>query len=204
MYLVQTYREYFSETRQNIYNSKKLRMPKPEVYVIYTGDRKTRPEQISFTEEFFDGKETCLDLKVKMIYDGREGDIISQYVAFTKVCNEQVKAYGRTRKAIRETIRICKDKNVLKEYLESREQEVLDMLMELYDQEEVMRSYLESERYEAAQEAAQEAAKKAENATKIETAKRLLRMGKLSIEEVAAGSGLTVKEVEELAGLQTV
>jgi predicted transposase/invertase (TIGR01784 family) len=120
------------------------------------------------------------------------------------VCNEQVKAYGRTRKAIRETIRICKDKNVLKEYLESREQEVLDMLMELYDQEEVMRSYLESERYEAAQEAAQEAAKKAENATKIETAKRLLRMGKLSIEEVAAGSGLTVKEVEELAGLQTV
>ena len=196
MYLVQTYREYFNETRQNIYNSKKLRMPKPEVYVIYTGDRKTRPEQISFAEEFFDGKETCLDLKVKMIYDGREGDIISQYVAFTKVCNEQVKAYGRTRKAIRETIRICKDKNVLKEYLESREQEVLDMLMELYDQEEVMRSYLESERYEAAQEA--------ENATKIETAKRLLRMGKLSIEEVAAGSGLTVKEVEELAGLQTV
>ena len=95
---------------------------------------------------------------------------------------------------------IYKDKNVLKEYLESREQEVLDMLMELYDQEEVMRSYLESERYEAAQEAA----KKAENATKIETAKRLLRMGKLSIEEVAAGSGLTVKEVEELAGLQTV
>ncbi|EOS21359.1 hypothetical protein C806_04342 [Lachnospiraceae bacterium 3-1] len=200
MYLVQTYREYFSETRQNIYNSKKLRMPKPEVYVIYTGDRKTRPEEISFAEEFFCGEQVCLDLKVKMIYDGREGDIISQYVAFTKVCNEQVKAYGRTRKAIRETIRICKDKNVLKEYLESREQEVLSMLMELYDQEEVMRSYLESERYEAAQEAA----KKAENATKIETAKRLLRMGKLSIEEVAAGSGLTVKEVEELAGLQTV
>ena len=73
---------------------------------------------------------------------------------------------------------------------------VLDLLMVLYDQAEVMSSYLESERYEAAQEA--------ENATKIETAKRLLRMGKLSIEEVAAGSGLTVKEVEELAGLQTV
>ena len=195
MYLVQTYREYFSETRQNIYNSKKLRMPKPEVYVIYTGDRKTGPEEISFAEEFFGGEQVCLDLKVKMIYDGREGDIISQYVAFTKVCNEQVKAYGRTRKAIRETIRICKDKNVLKEYLESREQEVLDMLMELYDQEEVMRSYLESERYEAAKEAA----KKAENATKIETAKRFLQMGKFSIEDIAIGSGLSVEEVKKLA-----
>ena len=196
MYLVQTYREYFKETKQDIYKSKKLKMPIPELYVIYSGERKTKPEEISLSEEFFDGKDICLDVKVKMIYDGKEGDIISQYVKFTKVCNEQVALYGRTRKAIKETIRICKDKNVLKEYLESREQEVLDMLMELYDQEEVMRSYLESERYEAAQEA--------ENATKIETAKRLLRMGKLSIEEVAAGSGLTVKEVEELAGLQTV
>ena len=175
-------------------------MPAPELYVIYTGARKSRPEDISLSEEFFDGKETCLDVKVKMIYDGKDGDIINQYVKFTKVCNEQVSLYGRTRKAIKETIRICKDKNVLKEYLESREQEVLDMLMELYDQEEVMRSYLESERYEAAQEAAQEA----ENATKIETAKRLLKMGKLSIEDIAAGSGLTVEEVEELAGLQTV
>ena len=189
MYLVQTYREYFRETKQNIYNSKKLKMPKPEIYVIYSGDRKTRPEEISFSEEFFDGEEVCLNVKVKMIYDGKEGDIISQYVAFTKVCNEQVKVYGRTRKAIKETIRICKDRNVLKEYLERKEQEVLSMLMELYDQEEVMRSYVESERYEA------------ENAIKIETAKRFLKMGKLSIEEVAAGSGLTVEEVEELAGL---
>ena len=189
MYLVQTYREYFKETRQNIYNSKKLRMPKPEVYVIYTGDRKTRPEQISFAEEFFDGKETCLDLKVKMIYDGKEGDIISQYVAFTKVCNEQVKAYGRTRKAIRATIRICKDKNVLKEYLESREQEVLDMLMELYNQEEVMRSYLESERYEAAQEA--------ENTTKIQMAREMIH-GNEPLEKIIRYSGLSREAVLEI------
>lgn len=200
MYLVQTYREYFKETKQDVYKSKKLKMPVPELYVIYTGARKDRPEEISLSKEFFDGKEICLDVKVKMIYDGKEGDIISQYVKFTKVCNEQTALYGRTRKAIKETIRICKDSDVLKEYLESKEQEVLDMLMELYDQEEVIKSFVESERYEAAEEAA----KKAENATKIETAKRFLKMGKLSIEEVAVGSGLTVEEVEALSGLQTV
>lgn len=196
MYLVQTYREYFRETKQNIYNSKKLKMPKPEIYVIYSGNRKTRPEEISFSEEFFGGEEVCLDLKVKMIYDGKEGDIINQYVTFTKVCNEQMKVYGRTRKAIKETIRMCKDRDVLREYLERKEQEVLNMLMELYDQEEVMRSYVESERYEAAE--------KAENATKIETAKRFLKMGKFSIEDIAVGSGLSVEEVEELASLQSV
>ena len=68
MYLVQTYREYFNETRQNIYNSKKLKMPKPEVYVIYTGDRKTRPEENSLSKEFFDGKEICLDVICRGIF----------------------------------------------------------------------------------------------------------------------------------------
>lgn len=192
MYLVQTYREYFKQTKQNIYKSKKLKMPKPEIYVIYTGNRKTRPEEISLVDEFFGGEHICLDLKVKMIYDGRDGDIINQYVVFTKVCNEQVGIHGRTRKAIKETIRICKGRNVLREYLENKEQEVLDMFTELYDQEEIIKSYVESERHEA------------ENAIKIETAKRFLKMGKLSIEEVAAGSGLSIEEVEELAGLQSV
>ena len=196
MYLVQTYREYFKETKQDIYKSKKLKMPIPELYVIYSGERKTKPEEISLSEEFFDGKDICLDVKVKMIYDGEEGDIINQYVRFTKVCNEQVSLYGRTRKAIKETIRICKDKNVLKEYLESREQEVLDMLMELYDQEEVMRSYLESERYEAAQEA--------ENATKIETAKRMLEDGTFSIDQIAKFANLPIEVIQEIAALQSV
>ena len=196
MYLVQTYREYFKETKQDIYKSKKLKMPVPELYVIYSGERKTKPEEISLSEEFFDGKDICLDVKVKMIYDGEEGDIINQYVRFTKVCNEQVSLYGRTRKAIKETIRICKDKNVLKEYLESREQEVLDMLMELYDQEEVMRSYLESERYEAAQEA--------ENATKIETAKRMLEDGTFSIDQIAKFANLPIEVIQEIAALQSV
>ena len=200
MYLLQSYREYFNRTKQNVYKSKKLKMPKPEIYVIYTRNRKTRPETISLSEEFFDGEKICLDVKVKMIYDGKKGDIINQYVLFTKICNEQVAVYGRTRKAIQEAIRVCKDQNVLMEYLGRREKEVVDIMTELYDQEEVLRSYMESERYEAAKEAT----KKAEKATKIETAKRFLKMGKLTIEEIAAGSGLTVKEVEKLAGMSLV
>ena len=186
MYLVQTYREYFKVTEQDIYNSTKLKMPKPELYIIYTGNRKECPEEISFSEEFFGGEDICIDVKAKIIYDGKEGDIIHQYVTFTRVCQEQVSIYGRTRKAIQEAICICKNRNVLKEYLESKEKEVVNMMMELYDQEEVMRSYVKSKEHD----------------TKVETAKRLLTMGKLSFEEVAIGSGLSVEEIEELAGLQ--
>lgn len=40
--------------------------------------------------------------------------------------------------------------------------------------------------------------------TKKQTALRMLKMGKLTIEEIAECSELSVAEVEQLAGLQTV
>ena len=55
--------------------------------------------------------------------------------------------YGRSRKAVLEVIRICKDRNVLREYLSSKEKEVVDIMMVLYDEQEVMKSYVESEVY---------------------------------------------------------
>lgn len=44
----------------------------------------------------------------------------------------------------------------------------------------------------------------AENETKKRTALRMIKMGKLTIEEIAECSELSVAEVERLAGLQTV
>ena len=191
MYLVQTWHDYFERTKQNLYKSKKVQMPMPEIYVIFTGERKTRPSEISLSQEFFGGKECAVDVKVKMIYDGKEGDIINQYVMFTKVCNEQMKKYGRTRKAVMEAIRICKDRNVLSEYLSSKESEVVSIMMVLYDEEEIMRSYVESEVYEATQ--------KAQYNEKIETAKRMLNDGVLPLDKVAEFSNLPLEVIERLA-----
>lgn len=192
MYLVQTWHDYFERTKQNLYKSKKVQMPIPEIYVIFTGERKTRPSEISLAQEFFAGKECGIDVKVKMIYDGKEGDIINQYVLFTKICNEQMKKHGRTRKAVTEAIRLCKDRDVLREYLSNRESEVMDIMMVLYDEEEIMRSYVESERYEAKQEARYD--------EKIETAKRMLNDGALSMDKVAEFSNLPIEVIEKLAG----
>lgn len=60
-----------------------------------------------------------------------------QYVSFIKVFDEQVKKYGLTVQAVREAIRICKDRDVLKEYLSGRESEVADIMITLFSQEEV-------------------------------------------------------------------
>ena len=94
------------------------------------------------SEEFFPGVEDlCMEIKVKMIYGTENNDIISQYVYFSKVYNEQRKLHGSTRKTVEETIRICKDANVLKEYLESREGEVVTMMMTLFNQEQIMKNH---------------------------------------------------------------
>ena len=94
---------------------------------------------MTLSEEFFQGEKTAVEVAINVIYDGKEGDIINQYVTFTKILNEQIRLYGRTKEAILETIRICRYKDVLKEYLESKESEVVDIMMQLYDQEEIMR-----------------------------------------------------------------
>ena len=168
MYLVQTWHDYFERTKQNLYKSKKVQMPIPEIYVIFTGERKTRPSEISLSQEFFGGKECAVDVKVKMIYDGKEGDIINQYVIFTKVCNEQMKKYGRTRKAVLEAIRICKDRNILKQYLSSKEVEVVTIMMSLFDDEQIMRTYT----------------KDIEKETARKKAKLMLSNGRITIQEM--------------------
>ncbi len=191
LYLAQTYQEYFESTKQNVYGSKKLELPRPELYVIFTGNRKTRPEYLYLSKEFFGGDDSVLDVKVKMIYDGKEGDIINQYVAFTKIYNEQVKLHGRTREAVLETIRICKDQNVLSEYLSSREKEVVDIMMTLFNEEYILKTYVESKEKEAFEKA------------KIGTAQRLHEMG-ISLQDIAEACQVTVETVEQWLGLVKV
>ncbi len=66
-----------------------------------------------------------------MLYQEDENNIIEQYIIFCKVYNEQRKKHRQTKKAVTETIHICKDRNVLKEYPESKEQGIEDIMMTL-------------------------------------------------------------------------
>jgi len=142
MYLAETYNKYFKKTKQSLYGSKKVSFPKPELYMIYIGEKGNKKEIISLTEEFLGGKESSIEVKVKVIFDGKKGDIINQYITFTKIYNEQVKVYGRTRKAVMETIRICTERDVLKEYLIEREKEVISIMMSLFDKEEIFDTFI--------------------------------------------------------------
>lgn len=183
MYLIQTYHDYFKRTNQNLYGSKKVNMPKPELYMIFTGDRKNIPDTMSLSKEFFDGVEIAIDAEVKVLYQENENDIIGQYIIFSKVYNEQRKLYGNTKKAVTETIRICKNRNVLKEYLESKEQEVVDIMMTLFDDEQIMKAYT----------------KDIEDSKERETAERMIKDGEIPLEKIARYvPTLSMEELKEI------
>ena len=183
LYLAQSYHEYFQRTSQNYYKSKKVKMPKPELYVIFTGNKGQKPNTISLSKEFFEGAEIDIEVKAKVIYESNKDNIINQYIIFCKVFNEQTKQQGMTRKAITETIRICKDRNVLKEYLAQREKEVVTIMMSLFDKEQIIKSFIKSERHEEARE----------------TAERMIKDGEISLEKIASYvPSLSMDELKEL------
>lgn len=137
-----------------------------------------------------------MDARVKIIYDGQEGDIINQYIIFCRVFKEQMKKYSHTYKAVMETIRICKDRDVLSEYLQGRESEVVSIMMKLFDDEEILDMYVKSQRREAEEAVAK---KNLEMLKKV--VKKMLQEGRLEIGEVADFfpdfSDMDIKEIEK-------
>ena len=127
----------FSPKRIQLYGSSKAQMPKPELYVIYTGEKGNHPDVLSLKKEFFPDTDCCIDAKVKVIYLRNSNDIINQYIGFCRVFNEQVALYGRTLKAAKEIVRICRDMDLLSDYLGERETEVEGIMLALFDQEQV-------------------------------------------------------------------
>ena len=158
-------------------------MPKPELYVIFTGNKGRKPDRISLAKEFFEGTNVDVEVKAKVIYESDQDDIINQYIIFCKVFNEQTKQHGMTKKAVTETIRICKDRNVLREYLLDREKEVVTIMMSLFDEEQILKSFIKSERHDA----------------DVETAERMIKKGKMTLEEIADYiPSLSLEELKEL------
>jgi hypothetical protein len=191
MYLAQSYNEYFVKTGQDLYKAKKVDMPKPELYVVYTGNKGKKPDVISLSEEYFGGTEIAVEVKAKVIYEQETDDIINQYIVFCKVFNDQRNKYGLTEETVKETIRICKDRNVLREYLESKEKEVVTIMMSLFDEEQIMDVFIK----DRTREATEIATKKAD----IETAKRMIQKGKMTLDEISDYvPGLSMEELEQI------
>ena len=136
LYLAGTYKEYVEEQKLDLYSTSPVRIPKPELYVVYTGSRREIPEILRLAD-LYEGLGSA-EVEVKVLRDGGTGDILDQYVRFCKVADHQREAHGLTQAAIDETIRICLKENILAPFLASRQKEVLEIMVTLFDQEKIM------------------------------------------------------------------
>ena len=191
VYLAETYYDYFEDTAQSLYGTRKVKFPKPELYLIYSGeDKKDVPEELSLSKLFMGGDNSVIDVNVKVITDGKNGDIIQQYVRFTKVYNEQVKLYGRNAKAVSETIRICENEDVLSDYLKSREREVSGIMLAFSDIDRQFDLYVNSKVKEASEK------------TKFDMIVDFVKRKIFSVPQAAEELNMTIEEFEEKSGLK--
>ena len=102
-----------------------------------------------------------------------------------------MRLYGKTREAVLSTIRICQDRNVLKEYLSGREKEVINIMMGLFDQEKAVEQFGNEKKEEGKLESKKEAAinMKAEGLPESMIAK-VLDVGLNIVQEWVAGTAV--------------
>ena len=69
LYLAQSYHEYFQHTSQNYYKSRKVKMPKPELYVIFTGNKEWKSDKIFLSKEFFNEQTKQYGITQKVVME---------------------------------------------------------------------------------------------------------------------------------------
>lgn len=77
------------------------------------------------------------EVQVEVLCGGGTEDIIGQYVRFCRIADENRRQYGLTRKAIEKTIHQCLDEHILAPFLISRQKEVQDIMVTLFDQQTI-------------------------------------------------------------------
>lgn len=191
MYLAKTYNEYLEENSLSLYHNTKVIIPRPELYVVYTGGQKT-PATLKLSD-MYEGA-AGVEVEVKVLQDGQPGDILSQYVDFCQVSNEQVSLYGRTDEALMSTIQICRERGILVPFLDSRKKEVVDIMTRLFSQEKVWEMELAAN----ARENREEGRKEGQQEGIAKLLKQML--ANASILDVSRITGIPQEEITRMIG----
>ena len=195
MYLAKTYNEYIEEHQLSLYREKKVSIPRPELYVIYTGEKEA-PDILRLSD-MYEGSGSA-DLAVRVLRDGQPGDILSQYVDFCQVANEQVSLYGRTDEALMSTIQICQERGILVPFLDCRKKEVIDIMTRLFSQEKAWEMELAAHAREEREEGRKEGREEGEQMGMANLLKKML--ANASILDVSRITGISQEEITRIIG----
>lgn len=172
-------------------------MPIPELYVLYTGRKKIKEKVLSLNKEYFNNK-APIDLKVKVIVNAKKNSILYQYIEFSKVTDSLIQKHGYKKATAEKIVNSCIKKNILKEYLNDRKKEVVDIMGILFDQDIITRNY-ENEIFEEGKaEGRAEGMQQGMEQGELEAFVKIYKNGMIKANDAARMLNITVAKFLEL------
>lgn len=198
-YLAESYNRYVIDTNQNIYGTKKITLPKTELYVLYTGSKIIKETSISLKNIFFDD-DSPIDVRVNVITLNNSSKIMKEYIQFSKIVDKNDKKYGYTKESIIKTIDECIDKNILREYLTEHKKEVYNIMTYSIDHQKLATEmYKRALRAEAIEEGKKEGMQQGIQQGEINAFVKIYKQGLIKANEAAKMLNITTKAFLELA-----
>ena len=134
-----------------------------------------------------------IDMKVRVLCTGNKKSILGQYILFTRVYTKQKKECKDIETAVKNTIEICMNDEILKEYLDYRKMEVQEMITAFMTQEEAFESFLKDE-VKAGEKRGE---KRGEEKGKIDTLINFFKNG-IGLDVISKGLGMSIDEVKSI------
>ena len=150
-YLSETLKNYIIDSSENknlneLYNTKPRIIPKIKLFVVYTGDKMMQDHDLHLKDVMVENDIISdIDMKVRVLCTGNKKSILGQYILFTQIYSKQKKECKDIETAVKNTIEICLNDEILKEYLDYRKMEVQEMITAFTTQEEAFESFLKDE-----------------------------------------------------------
>lgn len=135
LYLAETYKRYVEQYSLNLYGSSPVSIPRPELFVIYTGSKVEVPEMLRLSD-LYEGLGN-VEVEVKVLRRSGAGDILDQYGRFCEIADECRKLKGQSQEAVSELLRRCREEGVLTAFLADKEKEVSDIMATLFSQQKI-------------------------------------------------------------------
>ena len=168
----------------------------PEFFLLYTGKNKREEKELELSKIFFSERDS-LNLKVKVLTKDNADGILKEYTEFCLILDEERQKSETKEEAIVKTIEKAKDRGLLREFLENREIEVMEMMAEDILWEIEFNRYIENQKREGIDEGKAIGEKSGLEKRKLVTLLSLVKKGYLPLDKAIEESGLTKEEFEK-------
>jgi len=190
LYIAEVYERMIKD--RSVYSKKRLSIPWPEFFVLYNGpdpfpdevimrlsDLFEKPQDLRLPEKTYPLLE--LEVKVININEGRNEAIIqrckklAEYSTFIAKVRDFIEELGDKEKAIKEAVKFCQKRDILREFLEMHSGEIFSMLYVEWNLDDAKKVWYEDGLEDGLEKGREEVLKLIEQGLSLEEIKLRLR-----------------------------